>query len=483
MQRRVAAEPRRESLAQLRADVERCRDAVKELDDADEAERAGLGFLGHLSEAAATSLARALSAGRAGYDELAAMAGHLSASTGTALGRRREIAARKRVAQRELNAAVERLAGAEQPGEPVAFIEVAVLLEAAAATEAEFELTYHVAGASWRPLYDLVLDGEKLTVSYLAEITQRTGEDWPETTLVLSTTRQGLSQALPELRPWYIGRPQPPRAPAPMARSAASAAMSAPGGAGADAAFGEEGPVRAMAFAAAARPEAKVLTATPGQSESGAGLVYTVARPLAVPSDGDPHKTLVARSEADASLDYLTVPVLAPEAYLRATVTNGPLLLLPGQARIFHGPQFVGETYLDSVAPGEEFEVQLGVDDQVKVERKLRRRATSKAVLGSTRTIDIAYEITVENHRDRKATVSVHDHIPVSTDGDIKVRSRETTPAPASADDLGELTWTLALPPGESAAIRHRFTVEHPAQVPVVGFVVAEANAPWPGTR
>src|ERR1700758_276316 len=216
VQRRVGTEPRRESLAGLRADVERCRDAVKELDDADEAERAGLGFLGHLSEAAATSLARALSAGRAGYDELAAMAGHLSASTGTALGRRREIAARKRAAQRELDAAVARLAGAEQPGEPVVFIEVVVLLEAEAATAAEFELTYHVAGASWRPLYDLVLDGEKLTVSYLAEITQRTGEDWPEVTLVLSTTRQGLSQTLPELRPWYIGRPQPPR-PAPMA--------------------------------------------------------------------------------------------------------------------------------------------------------------------------------------------------------------------------------------------------------------------------
>jgi uncharacterized protein (TIGR02231 family) len=468
VQRRVAAEPRQESLAQLRADVERCRDAVKELDDADEAERAGLGFLGHLSEAAATSLARALSSGRAGYDELAGMAGHLSASTATALGRRREIAARKRAAQRELDAAVARLAGAEQPGEPVVFIEVSALLEAAAATEAEFELTYHVAGASWQPLYDLVLDGEKLTVSYLAEITQRTGEDWPEVTLVLSTARQGLRQTLPELSPWYIGRPRPPRVHAAMARSAPAAPVPRPGGPGPDGSFGEQAPVRAMAFAAAS-PEAKVLTAEPGQSESGAGLVYTVARPLAVPSDGGPHKTLVAKSAADASLDYLTVPVLAPEAYLRATVTNGPLLLLPGQARIFHGPQFVGETYLDSVAPGEEFEVQLGVDDQIKVERKLRRRSTSKAVLGSTRTVDIAYEITVENHRDRKATVSVHDHIPVSVDGDIKVKPREATPAPASTDDLGELTWTLILPPGESSAVRHRFTVEHPAQVTVAG--------------
>jgi uncharacterized protein (TIGR02231 family) len=468
VQRRVAAEPRRESLAQLRADVERCRDAVRELDDEDEAEGAGLGFLGHLSEAAATALARAVGAGRAGYEELSGMAGHLSASTATALARRREIAARKRVAQRELDAAVERLAGAEQSAPPAVFADVCVLLEAAAATEAEIELTYHVKLASWRPLYDLVLDGEKLKVSYLAEITQRSGEDWPEVTLVLSTTRQGLRQTLPELSPWYIGRPRPPR-PGPgggRVRAAGFAAASMAGPAREGSFGGEE---ENQWVPQAALPEAKVLAAEPGQSESGAGLVYTVARPLAVPADGDPYKTLVATSEADARLDYLTVPVLAPEAYLRATVTNGPLLLLPGQARIFHGGQFVGETHLDSVAPGEEFEVQLGVDDQIKVERKLRRRTTSKAVIGSTRTIDIAYEITVENHRDRKATVSVRDHIPVSTDGDIKVRSRETTPAPESTDDLGELTWTLVLPAGEASTVRHRFTVEHPAQVTVSG--------------
>jgi uncharacterized protein (TIGR02231 family) len=470
VQRRVGTEPGRASLSQLRADVERCRDAIKELDDADEAERAGLGFLGHLSEAAATSLARALSSGRAGYDELAGMAGHLSASTAIALGRRREIATRKRDAQRELDAAVERLAGAEQPGEPVVFTEVSVLLDAATATEAEIELTYHVAGASWRPLYDLMLEGERLRVSYLAEISQETGEDWPEVTLVLSTTRQGLRQTLPELRPWYIGHPRPPRYKTAMLKSTPGEEMAVAGGPPPDGIIGAPAPMpaRGLAFEAA-RPGARVIAAEPGHSESGAGLVYTVARPLAVPGDGGPHKTLVAQFDADAKLDYLTVPVLAQEAYLRATVTNGPLLLLPGQARIFHGSQFVGETHLDSVAPGEEFEVQLGVDDQIKVERKLRRRATSKAVLGSTRTIDIAYEITVENHRERKATVSVHDHIPVSTDGDIKVKPRETAPAPDSTDDLGELIWTLTLPPGESSAIRHRFTVEHPAQIEVTG--------------
>ena len=172
----------------------------------------------------------------------------------------------------------------------------------------------------------------------------------------------------------------------------------------------------------------------------------------------------------DAALDYLAVPALAPEAYLRATVTNtSSLLLLPGPARVFHDTQFVGETSLETVAAGQEFELQLGVDDQIRVERELRRRSTGKAVIGGTRTIDVAYQITVENHRPDKTRVSVHDHVPVSADGDIKVRLRETSPDPAERNDLGELTWQLSLDGGQAAKIRHRFTVEHPAQVTVAG--------------
>jgi uncharacterized protein (TIGR02231 family) len=459
---RYRADPLREETTRLRSDVDSCRDAVQALADEDAAEQARLDFAGHLSGAAAAALARALSFGRASHDDLARMAGHLSGDTAGALARRREISVRVRAARRELEAAEQRLEAAEKrSGATVAFTEVTATLEAAAVARAEVELSYHVSGASWRPLYDLALDGKRLAVSYLAEIIQLTGEDWPPVELVLSTTRRGLHQILPELNPWYIGRVQPVqplRGTMGMARVA-----SAPGG-----------PVPTAAMAAgpgapqAGLAEAAPLTAELG--ESGAGQTYRVQRPLAVPADGGPHKTMIAQFALDAALDHLAVPVLAAEAYLRATVTNtSPLLLLPGPVRIFHDARFAGETALDTVAAGEEFELQLGVDDQIRVERKLRRRGTSKAVIGGTRTIDIAYEITVENHRQDKARVSVHDHIPVSADGDIKVRLREASPDPAGQDDLGELTWELSLDGGQTATIRYRFTVEHPAQVIVAG--------------
>jgi uncharacterized protein (TIGR02231 family) len=461
--RRYRTEPLREETARLRSEVDRCRDAVQALDDEDTAEQARLGFLGHLSEAAATALARAVSLGRASHDDLGQMAGHLATGTASALGRRRDISARKRAACAELEAAEQRLADAEErAGRSVAFAEVRVAVEASVATRAEVELSYHVPGAWWRPLYDLALEGERLAVTYLAEVTQQTGEDWPAVELVLSTTRRGLHRTLPELDPWYIGRASPvgrPLAAAqPMALAVSQSGAPAPKAA---APAGSRTPQAGLQAAALLAAQAE---------ESGAGLAYRAARPLAVPADGGPHQTMIGRFELDAALDHLAVPVLAPEAYLRATVTNtSPLLLLPGPARVFHNTQFAGETSLETVATGEEFELQLGVDDQIKIERELRRRSTSKAVIGGTRTIDIAYEITVENHRPTQARVSVHDHIPVSTDGDIKVRLRETSPNPAEHNDLGELTWKLSLDGGQTATIGHRFTVEHPAQITIAG--------------
>lgn len=458
--RRHAADPHHQDTARLQADVDARRDEIQALDDADTAEQATVGFTGHLSEAAAVALARAVSFGRIGHDELDQMAAHLSASTASALARRREISARKRVATRELEAAERRLSGAARRPAAPQYLEVAAVVEASAATDAEIDVSYHVSGVSWRPLYDLGLAGEKLAVSYLAELTQRTGEDWPAVELTVSTTRQGQHQTLPELSPWYVGvaRPEPPMMPM-VARAAAAPAMAA--------AYDTTVPAPQSAGPPAGQA-APPLTAEVG--EAGAGLAYRIPRPLAVPSDGSPHKTTIALIELDAALDHLAVPVLAAEAYLRATMTNtSKLLLLPGQARVFHDGQFVGETSIETVASGEEFELQLGVDEQIRIERELRRRTTSKAVLGGSRTIDISYEITVENHRPGKARISVKDHIPVSTDGEIKVRLRETSPSPAEQSDLGELTWELQLDSGKSATVRHRFTVEHPAQVRVSG--------------
>ena len=86
-------------------------------------------------------------------------------------------------------------------------------IEALEAGELQVDLTYIVLNAGWQPLYDLRLDQQAdrpatLELAYLAQITHTTGEDWLDVALTLSTARPALSEAIPELDPWYI-RPRP----------------------------------------------------------------------------------------------------------------------------------------------------------------------------------------------------------------------------------------------------------------------------------
>ena len=132
-------------------------------------------------------------------------------------------------------------------------------------------------------------------------------------------------------------------------------------------------------------------------------LLSTGSRPRCGPFGWSAPEDDGSRFEVDAVFDHLTIPKLAPEAYLRATVTNSsPVLLLPGHASLFHGAESVGATDLGTVATGEEFELHLGGDGRVRVERELLRRSTGKAMIGGTSrtsSVDVAYEVTVENHR------------------------------------------------------------------------------------
>ena len=194
-----------------------------------------------------------------------------SGATAGTLARRREIDASKRIAAAGARAAEERLSAAE-PGPPGRSRGRGhgACSRRRAWTEAEIELTYHVSSSSWRPLYDLVLDGERLKVSYLAEITQRTGEDWPEAELVLSTTRQARRQGLPELSPGISAARSRPAFRCP--RPAVSAEPPA----------GVPAPPRAAGFAgvASAAPSSRApgregtRRRAGGESESGAGDLH-----------------------------------------------------------------------------------------------------------------------------------------------------------------------------------------------------------------
>lgn len=432
-----------------------------ELADTDAVLKQRLDFLATLGERSSPAFARALASGDADPARVAETAAALADQAMAVHAERRANTRRRQDVENEL-AAIDRRAAStvSVPDLMAAAIDVEVGGDAAATVH--LELSYLVGGAGWTSVYDVRVDGQQLSMTWYGLITQHTGEDWPEGELLLSTARPSGTASVPELTPWYLDRYQPPPiAYPPMPYGAAPMAPApAPGG----------GPAASPWLAEAAPPppvEEAVATVEHGVSAS----TYRAARPVAVPGDGTAHRATVAVIDLDAALDYVTAPVKAAEAHLRATVVNRSAhTLLPGPASVFSSGVFVGRAALAMWAPGEEIELVLGVDDRIRVERALVGRRAAKATLGSSRRREVEYRVTVTNHTPAPARVTVLDQLPVSRHEAIAVRELHLHPAPADRTELGILTWRFEVPPGGAAEVLLGMRVDVGRGVEMVGW-------------
>ena len=354
---------------------------------------------------------------------------------------------------------------ARQSARPKQRYVAVVELEVAAEGDLDLELTYVVLGAAWQPLYDFRLVDGSVELAYLAQVAQNTGEDWSNVALTLSTARPSITLAIPELDAWYI-QPRPPVAPAPMRVARMMAPQSAPMGAVASAA--------ATALGAETAPAQQELVIDSADvSESGASLTYRLAGQADVPGNNEPRKVTIAVLNLKPDLTYVTAPKLESVCYRRAEIKNASAYsLLPGAAQLFEGDEYLGATRLDFVAPGQVFELALGADERLRVERELVARDVDKAfIIGDRRRIRYGFTIEVENLRDAAQQVAVRDQIPVARDEQIRVKLDSADPKPSEQTELNQLEWKLTLDKGAKRTIRFDYSVEFPRTMDVVGLL------------
>ena len=83
---------------------------------------------------------------------------------------------------------------------------VSVELRLEQAGEIELSLEYLVLGAMWTPLYDARIgdNPDVVEFTYKAEVNQKTGEDWTDVDLKLSTAQPSFGAGPGELSPWFL---------------------------------------------------------------------------------------------------------------------------------------------------------------------------------------------------------------------------------------------------------------------------------------
>lgn len=322
------------------------------------------------------------------------------------------------------------------------------------AGKVNLDLTYMTYGANWYPNYDARFDSRnnKLSVTYLGVISQRTGEDWQNVKLTLSTAKPNLGGNAPELSSWLINEAVKVKPLTGRVADVSGYGAMAPA------------PMAAMKEEVAVRQVATVDTGMTSAS-------FNIDKPTSLASDGSQQKVTITDVDLASKLQYITVPKLAQAAYLQATSANdSDFPLLAGRLNIFMDNRFITTGSLKTIMPKEELKLDLGVDEGIAVTYKQLNRFTEKTGLTSSyNKVTYEYLITVQNNKQTPETIKVMDQVPIPQDENITVKLLSPNPRTIEQDKEGKLIWNWTLSAGEKKEATVKFSVEYPVDMNIGG--------------
>jgi uncharacterized protein (TIGR02231 family) len=340
-----------------------------------------------------------------------------------------------------------------------------IAVEADAPAKATLKISYQVNGATWRPTYDAALSTgsaavkPKLALVRRAIITQRTGEDWTDVALSVSTAQARGGTQVPDVPAVRVGFNEPPVI---MQGSVAMRTRAAPGAAD------SLNEMKAMAAPAPAAPASEPVAQPEATLEStGFAAQYLVAGRSSISADGSPRSFRLASRDIEPTLGVRTAPGIDPRAFLSAVFTyEDDAPLLAGEIALTRDGVYVGQGRLAQTAPGDTVDLGFGLDERVKVSRvPVRRRETESTWVQGNRTDLREFRTVVKSLHDRPMRVTVIDQVPFSENSAITVEALPNMTPPTERnvqDKRGVLAWTYEMKPGEEREIRMGFRLRWP---------------------
>lgn len=367
--------------------------------------------------------------------------------------------------KRELEAEIAILR-ADQRTDPPKKLEVRIDLAAQAAASATLRVSYSVRGARWVPLYDARLDtgsGDRkpsLELVRRAGIVQRTGEDWANVALAVSTVRTVRGGSAPNLDTMIVRYPQPVTPPAPIPRPQASAPASRASGLMLDSAR-EKAPAEPVEERSAVIETGgyQALFRIPGRVSLGAG---EGARSLRI-----------ASATVTPELLVRAAPVVNDTAFLEATFKQAEEApLLPGRVSLYREGTFVGRGQMALTQKEETVRLGFGPDEQVKVARAVVRKSDGTAgLITSSKTDEREFRITVRNGHAAPIRMTIEEQLPVAENSEIQVDMLPSSTPPTERDvrdRRGVMAWTMDVPAGEMLEVKFGWRVRWPGEKAIV---------------
>jgi len=340
--------------------------------------------------------------------------------------------------------------------------EIVLDLDVKEATQAKFDFSYIVTNASWYPQYDIRAEDvhHPIQLHYRAMIRQNTGVAWKNVKLTVSTGNPNSNSVIPQMNPWYLNYylNTPNRK---MSRKEKSAQYEY------EVSQDDEEPTESVAMEVTASPVYKSLsnasnssnytTVQAGQTTT----LFNISIPYTIPSTNKTVNVKIQKVELPSDYRYYCIPKLSLDAFLQARITGWEELnLLAGDVNVFFNGTYVGKSYINPQNLSDTLDISLGKDQNIIVKRTKIKDKTGNIVLGSSKKMNVGWEISIRNNKSEKIQITFKDQLPLSRVDEIEVKLNEKDGAKYD-EEMGFLTWDLEIEPKKSVVKRFDYTVKY----------------------
>lgn len=329
-----------------------------------------------------------------------------------------------------------------------------LILEILAENEMDLNLglSYIVSNAGWVPSYDLrALSTKKpLEIVYKGKIYQKTGQDWNNVKLFVSTYRPSYNQNRPILSPLYVAEYT-----AYNNEDAKVGYMQK-----AKAEMSNSYQMRAEIAAPSQIPVATV-------SDNQMNILYELNYNQTIVSQEKEQYVILDKKNVEANYKYHTVPKLNNQVFLMAFVKNWQNLnLISGEANIYSEDNYIGKTNITSNYVKDEFPISLGVDERIVVKRTKLEDKTAQKSFNSNKWETESYEISIRNNTKENIELEVLDQIPLSENQKIIVKTLNIGDGDLDTK-TGSILWNRKINSGASEKINFSYEVKYPKEMQI----------------
>lgn len=328
-----------------------------------------------------------------------------------------------------------------------AFAEIELTSDAVA--EITIEVVYRTPCALWRPEHLARLtrndDGTagEITITTMATVWQATGEVWKDVPCRFSTARPTRSASAPLLREDVL-----------VSRKKTDAERKQ---------VVVEARDQAIQLTGVERGKREV-DEMPGVDDGGEAQWLDGKVPATIPSNGQPVRVEIGSRKVPVKVERVCFPERGAGAHLRANGTlPGPGPLLAGPVTVGRETEIVGKAKTEFVGAGEPFEMGFGVDDGLRVRRRVTEKRKTGTISG-TQTVNREVTLFVSNLGNAGKSLAIVERVPVSEIEDLTVEVARQQGMRFDARD-GFATFDVAIAPHATREVVLAYTIEAKSNV------------------